>query len=70
VYGHTHQLGLSEYQGIHLINLPATGFNLGDAHPVGWMDAKVTAQSGEFTLHAMAGNTRLDGQTVKLPWRA
>ena len=70
VYGHTHQLGLSEYKGIHLINLPATGFNLGDSHPVGWMDAKVTAESGEFTLHAMAGNTRLDRQAVKLTWRA
>jgi len=70
VYGHTHQVGLSEYKGIHLINIPATGFNLGDSHPVGWMDAKLTAQGGEFTVRAMAGSTQLDGQTVKLPWRA
>jgi Icc protein len=70
VYGHTHQVGLSEYKGIHLINLPAAGYNLGDSHPVGWMEATLTAQGGEFLLHAMGGNTRLDGQATKLTWRS
>lgn len=70
VYGHTHQVGLSEYKGIHLINLPAAGYNLGDSHPVGWMEAKLTTRGGEFLLHAMAGNTRLNGQTANLLWRS
>jgi len=70
VYGHTHQVGLSEYKGIHLINLPAIGYNLGDSHPVGWMEAKLTAQGGEFLLHAMAGNTRYDGLRTTLTWRS
>lgn len=70
VYGHTHQVGLSEYKGIHLINLPATGYNLGDSHPVGWMEAKLTARGGEFLLHAMGGNTHYDGSRVTLTWRS
>ena len=70
VYGHTHHFGFSQYQGIHLINVPAAGFNLGDGHPVGWMEAKLTSGGGEFLLHAMGGNTRLNGQTTKLAWRS
>jgi Icc protein len=70
VYGHTHHFGFSQYKGIHLINVPAAGFNLGDTHPVGWMEAKLTATGGEFLLHAMGGNTRLNGLTTKVPWRS
>jgi hypothetical protein len=70
VYGHTHQLGLSEYKGIHLINLPAVGYNMGDSHPVGWIEAKLTAKGGDFLVHAMAGNTELDGATANLTWRS
>ena len=70
VYGHTHHVKFSTYKGIHLINVPATGFNLGDSHPVGWMEAKLTSQGGEFLLHAMAGNRRLNGLTTKLAWRS
>lgn len=70
VYGHTHQVGLSEYKGIHLLNVPAAGFNLGDNHPVGWMEAKMTAQGGDFTVHAIGGEKKLDRETVTLQWRA
>lgn len=70
VYGHTHHFGFSRYKDIPLINVPATGFNLGDGHPVGWVEARLTSAGGEFLLHAMGGNTRLDGQTTKLAWRS
>jgi Icc protein len=69
VYGHNHHFGFSRYKGIHLINVPATGFNLSDGHPVGWMEAKLTATGGEFRLHAIGGDRRLDGDTTKLRWR-
>jgi hypothetical protein len=69
VYGHTHHFGFSQYQGIHLINVPAAGFNISDGHPVGWMEAKLTSGGGEFLLHAMGGNTSLNGVTTKLQWR-
>jgi 3',5'-cyclic AMP phosphodiesterase CpdA len=70
VYGHSHAYRFAEVNGVHLINLPATGFNFSDRHPVGWVEATLTARGGEFRLHAVAGNTSDDGQTTTLQWRA
>ncbi|MBL7154500.1 MAG: metallophosphoesterase [Phycisphaerae bacterium] len=70
VYGHSHEYRFSEYEGIHLINLPATGYNFNDADPVGWVEARLTARGGDFVLHATAGNTEEDGSVRKLTWRA
>lgn len=69
VYGHSHEFRLSRYQGIHLINLPATGFNMSGNQPVGWVEAKLTAKGGEFILHAPSGNRKLDGHREHLSWR-
>jgi 3',5'-cyclic-AMP phosphodiesterase len=70
VYGHSHQYEYSQSAGIHLINLPATGFALSDRQPVGWVEAKLTRQGGEFTLHALGGNRKLDGHITPLRWRS
>ena len=69
VYGHSHVYGFSQFKGIHLINLPAVGYNFNDKDPVGWVEAKLTSQGGDFTLRAAAGNTQTDGRTTKLTWR-
>lgn len=68
VYGHSHAYGFSEYKGIHQINLPATGYNLSDKDPVGWVEAQCTAKGGDFILHATAGNRDKDGTVTKLTW--
>jgi len=70
VYGHSHEYGFSEYEGIALINLPATGYNFNDVEPVGWVEARLTARGGDFTLHATAGNLAKDGSVEKLTWRS
>jgi len=70
VYGHSHKYGYSEVAGIHLINLPATGFNLAGGQPVGWVEAKLTQAGGEFTLHAIGGNLQISGHTQNLVWRS
>ncbi len=70
VYGHSHEYGFSKYKGIHLINLPATGYNFNDAEPVGWVEAKLRATGGDFILHATAGNTEQNGSEKHLTWRA
>lgn len=70
VYGHSHAYGFSEYKGIHQINLPATGYNLSDKDPVGWVEARWTAKGGDFILHAIAGNREKDGVVTKLTWRS
>jgi Icc protein len=69
VYGHSHKYDYSEVAGIHLINLPATGFNLVSGQPIGWVEAKLTKNTGEFTLHAIGGDRKIDGDTHTLSWR-
>jgi 3',5'-cyclic AMP phosphodiesterase CpdA len=69
VYGHSHVYGYSEFEGIHLINLPAVGYNFNDSDPVGWVEARLTSRGGDFVLHAVAGNQDQDGNVTKLTWR-
>lgn len=69
VYGHSHVYGYSEFDGIHLINLPAVGYNFNDNDPVGWVDAHIGSRGGDFMLHATAGNQDEDGSVTKLTWR-
>jgi len=69
IYGHSHEYGFSEYKGIHLINLPATGYNFNDDDPVGWIEARLRAMGGDFILHATAGNTQQNGTEKHLTWR-
>jgi Icc protein len=70
VYGHSHQYGYREFAGIHLINLPATGYTLTRHQPVGWVKARLRKDGGEFTLHAIGGDRENDGQTQTLVWRS
>jgi Icc protein len=70
VFGHSHVYSFSEMEGIHLVNLPACGYNFGDDQPVGWVEAQLTAHGAEFQLHAIAGNTEIDGQTTGVRWRS
>jgi len=69
VYGHSHRYGYSEVAGIHLLNLPSTGYTIWSDAPVGWVDARLTARGGEFTLHAIEGHRALDGHRQTLLWR-
>jgi len=69
LYGHSHEYGFSEFEGIHLVNLPAVGYNFSDTEPVGWVEARLTAKDGDFTLHVVAGNKEKDGRVKKLAWR-
>jgi len=69
VYGHSHVYGFSEFEGIHLINLPAMGYNFSDSDPVGWVEARLTSRGGDFVLHAVGGNLTQDRSVTKLTWR-
>jgi Icc protein len=69
VYGHSHVYGYSEFEGIHLINLPAVGYNFSDSDAVGWVQARLTSRGGDFILHAVAGNQAQDGSVTRLTWR-
>jgi len=69
IYGHSHTFSFSEHERIHLVNLPAIGYNFSDSMPIGWVEAYFTTDGGEFVLHAIGGNTTLDGSVKKLAWR-
>ena len=70
VYGHSHIYRYDIWEGIHLINLPAIGYNFRDSDPVGWVESVFTAKGGHFTLRAIGGNTEKDGQIARLVWRS
>jgi 3',5'-cyclic AMP phosphodiesterase CpdA len=68
-YGHSHEYSFRQYRGIHLVNLPAVGYNFADKEPVGWVDAFFSATGVDLTLKAFGGNRQQDGQTTNLVWR-
>ena len=70
VFGHSHKYEFSELDGIHLINLPAVGYNFTGSQPVGWVEARLSSHAGEFILHAIGGNKRQHGAVRFLRWRA
>ncbi|MGH9630738.1 MAG: metallophosphoesterase family protein, partial [Bryobacteraceae bacterium] len=70
VYGHSHRYHYDTLEGIHLINLPAVGYNFADSEPVGWVETTMAKDGGDFKLHAIGGNRERDGQTKSLNWRS
>ncbi len=69
VYGHSHAYKFDAEDGLHLINIPATGYNFNDSEPVGWVEAELTAAGAGFRLHAIGGNTSGDGKITSVEWR-
>ena len=67
-YGHSHVWNLERRGRLHLINLPAVGYNFNDKDPVGWVDARFRGDGVELTLHAIGGNRADHGQTKTLRW--
>jgi len=68
-FGHSHVWGITERAGVHLVNLPAVGYNFRDQDPVGWVEAEFTSAGVDLTLHATAGNQAEDGKRQFLTWR-
>ncbi|MDB4534440.1 metallophosphoesterase, partial [Vicingaceae bacterium] len=67
-YGHSHQYSFDRRDAVHLINLPAVGYNFNDNQPVGWVDAKFGQSGVSLTLHAIGGNTANAGKTIEKSW--
>lgn len=68
VFGHSHVWALMRRGPLHLINLPAVGYNFDDRQPVGWVEARFRPGGVRLTLRALAGNRVLDGHTTWLGW--
>jgi 3',5'-cyclic AMP phosphodiesterase CpdA len=68
-FGHTHVYSVTQVVGLHLVNLPAIGYNFADGNPVGWVSASLSAEGGELTLRAIAGEQKDSGKVTRLAWR-
>jgi len=69
LYGHSHVYKFDVQDGVHLINIPATGYNFRDTDPLGWLESVFTPSGASFTLHAIGGSLDKNGKTVNLKWR-
>jgi 3',5'-cyclic-AMP phosphodiesterase len=69
VFGHTHTYRHTQTDGLHLVNLPAVGYNFADGEVIGWLDANFNVKGAELKLHAIGGDLKNDGQVTKLEWR-
>lgn len=69
-YGHTHVYRFSKVEDLDLINIPAIGYNFSDRVPVGWIEAYMTSEGGDFILRAIGGNMADNGKTTSLAWRS
>jgi len=67
-YGHSHEYGFGEKEGVHWVNVPAAGYTFSDAAPVGWVDAQFTAKGVELVLKTVGGNRSDDGKLTSLAW--
>ncbi len=69
IFGHTHRYLFDKVDGLHLINLPAIGYNFEDGVPVGWVSTELTPEGGDFRLHALGGDPTADNRLTSLHWR-
>ena len=67
-HGHAHVWALGRRDRLHVVSLPALGYNFSDAQPVGWVDARFRPDGVSLTLRAVAGNRADDGKTISLGW--
>ncbi len=67
-YGHSHVWNFSRRNKLHLVNLPAVGYNFSDREPIGWVDARFDATGASLTLHACGRNREGDGKTTRIDW--
>jgi Icc protein len=68
-YGHSHAYSFKKRDNLHLINIPAVGYNFSDAEPVGWVDALFSAKGVDLTLNTFGGNQKDNGKKTSLIWR-
>ncbi len=69
VYGHSHSYAFNRVKDLHLINLPAVGYNFEDDEPVGWTEVELSREGADFTLHTIGGNQSRDGEMTSVSWR-
>jgi Icc protein len=67
-YGHSHVWEFKHHDRVHLVNLPAVGYNFKDADPIGWVDARFDPNGVSLTLRVLAGKHADDKRVRRLEW--
>ena len=68
LFGHTHAWGITEHEGIKLVNLPPVAYPFDKAKPSGWVEARITPDKLALKLRALHGHKQ-DGETHELTFR-
>jgi 3',5'-cyclic-AMP phosphodiesterase len=68
-FGHTHDWKISEYEGIHLINLPPVAYVFKEGKPNGWADCLLQENSCQLTLHCHDTKHAEHEKTHEFKWR-
>ena len=69
LFGHTHHYSHRIVQGMHLVNLPATGYPFVKGQPLGWMDMRIESAGAKLQLHCLDPKHPLQGDKLDLKWR-
>jgi 3',5'-cyclic-AMP phosphodiesterase len=69
-YGHTHQWKVHAQMGIHLVNVPATGWLFDAKEPRGWLDLTLQKTGAAVVLNALDKKHAKHGERHALKWRA
>lgn len=71
IFGHTHNWDISRHvTGVHLVNLPPTGYVFKEGRPSGWMRASLATDSMEIELRSLDPKHPEHAQVQTLKWRA
>lgn len=68
-YGHTHVYQQSILDNVHLINLPALGYDFQNGkQPIGWIDSRIADNGIELTLHPIDKTRSDNGEVKQFKW--
>ncbi len=68
-HGHTHRFEHKQYEGIHMVNLPAIGYPFDKAQPTGWLDFYVQEKGAKARLMTIDPADTRNGDQLNLEWR-
>lgn len=68
-YGHSHTWRTAKEADLHLINLPAVGYNFTDGEPIGWVEAQFTPRGSSLRFHVIGGGAQPANPVTNLEWR-
>ncbi len=69
VFGHTHQWGNTEREGVHLINIPATAWKFVPTAPTAWVLAELKKDGIALTPRCLDQEHPEHDKTLELTWR-